>query len=159
MKLFSTIIFFAATADARRRKNNKNAEEGSGEGSGVAPVTGEDAATVVGDLVNGIVAAGKAIGQRSNALDKRVKFLEALGAFTIPEGECTTPYNADSYGGDDFANWAATVTTNGNRCSDATAIQTGLGFFLDNYACTDGVTSRKTKRWGKILDKITNYCN
>ena len=77
MKLFSTIMLLAATADARRRKKNKTAEEGSGEGSGVAPVTGEDAATVVGDLVDGIVAAGKASGQRSNALDKRVNFLRA----------------------------------------------------------------------------------
>jgi hypothetical protein len=80
-------------------------------------------------------------------------------ALTIPEGECTTPYNAESYGGDDFANWAATVTTNGDRCDDSTAIKTGLEFFLDNYGCTDDVTTREAKRWKKIIGKINNYCN
>lgn len=73
MKLFSTIILLAATADARRRKKNKTAEEGSGEGSGVAPVTGEDAATVVGVLVDGIVAAGKASGQRRDRILSNVE--------------------------------------------------------------------------------------
>ena len=76
MKLFSTILLLAATADARRNKKNKNAEEGSGEGSGVAPVTGEEAATVVTDLVGGIVDAGRASGERLEALDKRLNFLK-----------------------------------------------------------------------------------
>ena len=45
MKLFTTIVLLAATADARRRKKNQAevVEESSGEGSGVASVTAEEA--------------------------------------------------------------------------------------------------------------------
>lgn len=160
MKLFSTIILFAAVADARRRKKNKTTEveESSGEGSGVAPVTAEEAIDLVDVVVDDIVSSAASKGESTKALSRRVDLLKDLGALTIPDGECTSPYDTDKFGGDDFATWAASVSSSGDRCSDSTAIQLGVNHFLDNYGCTDGVGSRTTKRWERIISKISNYC-
>ncbi|CBY10214.1 unnamed protein product [Oikopleura dioica] len=162
MKLFSTIILLTATADARRQKKNKNrndeVEETSGEGSGVAPVTAEEAVLVVDDLVNDLVAVADASGESTKALKRRVDHLKTLGALNAPDGACAAPYDTENFGGDDFATWAASVEATGDRCDDSTAIKTGMGAFLANYACTDGITSRKTKRWSRIVERLKNYC-
>ena len=78
MKLFSTIILLAATADARRRKNNKTAEveESSGEGSGVAPVTAEEAVDLVDVVVDDIVTSAASKGESTKALSRRVDLLK-----------------------------------------------------------------------------------
>ncbi|CBY41997.1 unnamed protein product [Oikopleura dioica] len=160
MKLFSTIIFLAATADARRRKKSKNTEveESSGEGSGVAPVTAEEAILVVDDIVDDIVLSAESNGESTRALKRRIQLLKNLNALQITDGACSAPYDADKFGGDDFANWAASVSSSGDRCADSTTIQIGVNHFLDNYACTDGVGARTTKRWERIISKISNYC-
>ena len=78
MKLFSTIILLSATADARRRKNNKTAEveESSGEGSGVAPVTAEEAVDLVNVVVDDIVTSAASKGESTKALSRRVDLLK-----------------------------------------------------------------------------------
>ena len=78
MKLFSTIILLSATADARRRKNNKTAEveESSGEGSGVAPVTAEEAVDLVDVVVDDIVTSAASKGESTKALSRRVELLK-----------------------------------------------------------------------------------
>ena len=81
MKLFSTIILLAATADARRRKKNKNrneeVEESSGEGSGVDPVTADEAVLVVDTIVNDLIAIADAAGESTKALSRRVDQLKS----------------------------------------------------------------------------------
>ena len=78
MKLFSAIVLLSATADARRRKKNQRADsEGSGEGSGVAPVTAEDAVVAVDDLVGDIVDAASAAGESTKALVRRIDALKS----------------------------------------------------------------------------------
>ena len=81
-----------------------------------------------------------------------------MGALAAPAGACTTPHDADNFGGDDFANWAASTVSTGDRCADSTSIQTGVNHFLANYACTDGVAARTTKRWERVVSKLANYC-
>ena len=80
MKLYSTIILLAATADARRRKKNKNrneeVEESSGEGSGVDPVTADEAVLVVDQLVDDLVAVADAAGESTKALSRRIDHLK-----------------------------------------------------------------------------------
>ena len=99
MKLFSTILLLAATADARRNKKNKTAEveESSGEGSGVAPVTGEEAVTTVTDLVDGIVDAGRASGERLEALDKRLNILKDRKSKLSPLSTLTKSFRSCPY--------------------------------------------------------------
>ena len=78
MKLFSTIFLFAAVADARRRKKNKTTEveESSGEGSGVAPVTAEEAIDLVDVVVDDIVSSAASKGESTKALSRRVDLLK-----------------------------------------------------------------------------------
>ena len=79
MKLFSTIMLLAATADARRRKKNQSTEvveESSGEGSGVAPVTAEEAVDLVDEVVDDIVASAASKGESTKALSRRVDLLK-----------------------------------------------------------------------------------
>ena len=77
MKLFSTIILLAATADARRRKNKTTeVEESSGEGSGVAPVTATEAVDLVDDLVEDILTSAASKGESTKALSRRVDLLK-----------------------------------------------------------------------------------
>ena len=87
MKLFSTIILLAATADARRRKkNNRNeeVEESSGEGSGVDPVTAEEAVLVVDTIVDDLVAIADAAGESTKALSRRVDELKRRKSSYLP---------------------------------------------------------------------------
>ena len=90
MKLFSTIILLAATADARRRKNknkknrNEEVEESSGEGSGVAPVTAEEAVLAVDAIVDDLVAIADAAGESTKALSRRVDQLKTRKSKSHP---------------------------------------------------------------------------
>ena len=74
MKLFTTIVLLAATADARRRKkkNQEVVEESSGEGSGVAPVTAEEAKAAVDTIVADIEAAAASSGESVKAMSRRI---------------------------------------------------------------------------------------
>ena len=76
MKLFTTIVLLAATADARRRKKkNQVVEESSGEGSGVAPVTAEEAKAAVDTIVGEIEAAASSSGESVKAMTRRLQEL------------------------------------------------------------------------------------
>ena len=87
MKLFSTIILLAATADARRRNKNKRndeVEESSGEGSGVDPVTAEEAVLVVDTIIDDLVAIANAAGESTKALSRRVDELKRRKSSYLP---------------------------------------------------------------------------
>ena len=72
---------------------------------------------------------------------------------------CTTAYNEDKIGKNEFAIWEKQATLSEDVCVQATTIKTGLNAWVDNYACMDKKNSRETKRVAKFIEKVTNpYC-
>ncbi|CAG5110358.1 Oidioi.mRNA.OKI2018_I69.chr2.g4769.t1.cds [Oikopleura dioica] len=157
MKLFTTIVLLAATADARRRKKKNQAvvEESSGEGSGVAPVTAEEAKAAVDTFVGEIEAAASSSGESVKAMTRRMQELADLGLFSSADPACSAPYDSDNFGGDDFALWADSAANTGDRCDDSQSLQTGVDLYLKNFGCNDAVDTRTAKRWGKIAAKLS----
>lgn len=80
----------------------------------------------------------------------------ALGSY---DANCTTPYDFDRIGKNEFAIWEKQATRSSDVCVQATTVKAGLNAWVDNYACMDKKNKKQTHRVSKFIGKVTNpYC-
>ena len=72
------------------------------------------------------------------------------------DANCTTPYNVDRIGKNEFAIWEKQATRSSDVCVQATTVKSGLNAWVEIYACMD---KKQTHRVSKFIGKVTNpYC-
>jgi len=80
----------------------------------------------------------------------------ALGSYDV---NCTTPYDFDRIGKNEFAIWEKQATRSSDVCVQATTVKSGLNAWVENYACMDKKNKKQTHRVSKFIEKVTNpYC-
>jgi len=80
----------------------------------------------------------------------------ALGSYN---NNCTTPYNSDLIGKNEFAIWEKQAARSNDVCVQATTVKAGLNAWVANYACMDKKNKKQTHRVSKFIEKVTNpYC-